>query len=334
MVVLLLSHWVFKLKNSPVFADAGDSSLWTIKRITKNSAWDVFPKISKGNIVWRGYYKGKEDAEILLWNGKKIVNISHNQKGNEYEPCIDGKNIVWRTYNCNKENCKGNIYLYNGRKTKRIASYDIGPYNASSGYPPSWHSLAPTTHDGYVTWAAWDGNDYEIFLWKNKKTTQITDNDTDDFEPIVHNGQIAWTGYVDESASTFFWDGTKIKNISDNTVNNWDPYLYNGKIVWAAWNNSSYEIFYWDGIQIIQITNSKGNDYEPVLFGNEIIWHWWDGNDWEIMYYDGDEVKQITDNEVDDLEPHYDGSTVVWHSYVEEGGKVERIFTRQLKTSK
>lgn len=334
--LFLISSTAFSLANAIQFFETGDYT-WEVYQLTKNNTWDVFPIIKEGKIVWKGKYKNRNDSEILLWNGKEVTNISRNKLSNEYEPSFDGNNICWRIYSCNDNGiCKGKIYFYNGKKKRPIASYNLGPYTPHSGYPPSWHSLAPTTHNGYVSWAAYDGNDYEIYIWKNNKIKQVTNNDTDDFEPQVCNGQIAWTGYVGEKMQIFFWDGIEIKRISNNDdVNNTDPNLYDSKIVWAAYSKGidgkkgSHDIFYWDGTSNYQVTHSEGNDYEPAVYENEIAWHWWDGNDYEILYYDGNEITQITDNEVDDLEVSIYQGMLVWHRY-KEGGTTEIIYAKRI----
>ncbi len=327
VVVLFFSTSSFEL-NAAELVDAVDTggSIWEVYQLTKNNTWDQFPVTRNGKIVWKGVYKNSGDTEILLWNGKKTKNISHNDKSNEYEPSFDGNNICWRTYRCDDDTCEGNIYFYNGKKTKKIASYNLGSYTPSSGYPPSWHSLAPTTHDGYVTWAAYDGNDYEIFLWKDGETTQITDNDTDDYEPQVHNGQISFTGEVDGVMDVYFWNGTSTENISNGSSVyqlNQDSYLWNSKIVWSRWDydTNNYQIFYYDGTNMTQITNYETGKYsfEPVLLENEIAWHSWDGNDWEIFFYDGNQITQITDNEIDDLEVSYYEKMLTWHRSTKDG---------------
>ncbi len=327
VVVLFFSTASFELNAAELVGtvDTGES-IWEVYQLTKNNTWDQFPVTRNGKIVWKGVYKNSGDTEILLWNGKKTKNISHNDKSNEYEPSFDGNNICWRTYRCDDNTCEGNIYFYDGKKTKKIASYDLGSYTPSSGYPPSWHSLAPTTHDGYVTWAAYDGNDYEIFLWKDGETIQITDNDTDDYEPQVHNGQISFTGEVDGVMDVYFWNGTSTENISNGSSVyqlNQDSYLWNSKIVWSRWDydTNNYQIFYYDGANMTQITNYETGKYsfEPVLLENEIAWHSWDGNDWEIFFYDGNQITQITDNEIDDLEVSYYENMLTWHRSTKDG---------------
>lgn len=319
--------------------DTGEST-WEVYRLTKNNTWDQFPVTRNGKIVWKGAYKNRGDTEILLWNGKKTKNISHNDKSNEYEPSFDGNNICWRTYRCDDDTCEGNVYFYNGKKTKKIASFDLGTFTPSSGYPPSWHSLAPTTHDGYVTWAAYDGNDYEIFLWKDNETIQITDNDTNDYEPQVYNGQISFTGNDGEATNIYFWDGTSTVNISDgySEISNDDSYLWDSKVVWSGWvngtddNKGSFQIFYYDGTQTVQISDYENSrhSFEPVLFENVIAWHWWDGNDWEILFYDGNQITQITDNEIDDLEVSYRDNMLTWHRFTEDNGPTEIMYAKRI----
>ncbi|MBM2832845.1 MAG: alkaline phosphatase [Candidatus Brocadiaceae bacterium] len=339
----LFSISSFSLKADQLLytVNTGDST-WEVHQLTENNIWDTFPITRNGKIVWKGVHKNSGDTEILWWNGKnRIKNISHNTTSNEFEPSFDGANICWRTYLCDNDTCEGSIYFYNGNKNKKIVSYDLGPFNPNSGYPPSWHSLAPTTHNGYVTWAAYDGNDYEIFLWKDNKTIQVTNNDTDDYEPQVYDGLIAFTGNAGGVVHIYFWNGTGIVNISENNLayqKNDDPYLWNGKMVWSGWvngtggNQGSFQIFYYNGIQTVQISAYEGgrNSFEPVLFENMMAWHWWDGHDWEILLYDGNQITQITDNEVDDLEVSLDENMMTWHRFTESHGPTEIMYAKRI----
>ncbi len=314
--------------------DTGES-IWEVYQFTDNNTWDQFPITRNGGIVWKGSYNGSGDLEILFWDGKDtIYNISSNDASNEYEPSFDGRNICWRTYSCVGSECTGMIYTCTGQL---IASYNLGPYNSQSGYPPSWHSLAPTIHNGYITWAAYDGNDYEIFLWKDGETIQITDNDTNDYEPQLYNGQISFTGEVNGVMNIYFWDGTSIENISNSSTTyqkNQDSHLWDGKIVWSGWvngtggNKGSFQIFYYDGAQTIQISDYENSrhSFEPVLFENEIAWHWWDGHDWEILFYDGNQITQMTNNEVDDLEASLHENMLTWHRFKEGRGPTEIMY--------
>jgi len=337
VVVLFLGTSSFVLNAAELLdtVDTGEDT-WEVYQLTNNNTWDQFPITRNGGIVWKGSYNGSGDLEILFWDGKDTTyNISDNGISSEYEPSFDGRNIYWRTFSSNGDGTyTGNIYACDGQL---IASYNLGTYNPGSGYPPSWHSLAPTTHNGYVTWAAYDGNDYEIFLWKDGETTQITDNDTHDYEPQVYNGQISFTGEVNGIMDVYFWNGASIENISNSSATyqkNQDSHLWDGKIVWSGWvsgsggNKGAYEIFYYDGANKTQISSYGGgrHSFEPVLFENEIAWHWWDGNDWEILFYDGNQITQMTNNEVGDLEVSLHENMLSWHRFKEGNGPTEIMY--------
>jgi hypothetical protein len=72
----------------------------------------------------------------------------------------------------------------------------------------AYYDGAAQIDQGRVVWMGYDGRDYEIFLYADENTTQLTSNDTMDSGPQVHNGQVAWTGYPRNSAEIFLYDMT------------------------------------------------------------------------------------------------------------------------------
>ncbi len=297
-------------------------SKWIISRLTVNDTWDVFPVVGRGKIAWKGHFNGVGDSEVLLWDGLRILNLSNNNLSNECEPYTDGKNVAWRSYKKVGDAYQGVIWFYDGTSAYNIATYDLGPYEPYSGYPPSWHSLAATTYNGDIVWAAWDGSDYEIYLWRSGNIVQITNDNVNDIEPVVHDGKITWTKTDGINPSQiYFWDGNTSIRIPNNNRENWDSFTFGGKVVWAGFpRTGDAEIFYWDGAQTLQITDNSGNDFEPVICGDNVFWNGFDGYDWEIYYWTRkDGVRPLTDNDVDDLEASCSENFVTWHQYTSAG---------------
>jgi prepilin-type processing-associated H-X9-DG protein len=59
-----------------------------------------------------------------------------------------------------------------------------------------------------------DSNDNyaNVCFWDGTAVQQLTDNDTDAFNPQIDNGQVVWMGYYDYDAvslreGVYFWDG-------------------------------------------------------------------------------------------------------------------------------
>ena len=49
--------------------------------------------------------------------------------------------------------------------------------------------------ESLVTWSAWDGQDYEIFVYTGSSIDQLTDNACDDISPDVSGRTVVWSGW-------------------------------------------------------------------------------------------------------------------------------------------
>jgi hypothetical protein len=80
------------------------------------------------------------------------------------------------------------------------------------------------TERGDLVWMGYDGHDYEIFLYSNGTTTQITHNDYDDWNPQINSkGQIVWQGSDGHDDEIFLYSKGTITQITDNDH---DDYFY------------------------------------------------------------------------------------------------------------
>ncbi|MBU1023892.1 hypothetical protein KKB99_06385, partial [bacterium] len=287
---------------------------WFIFKVTDNQKNDIMPVIHGDQIVFRGYYNGTGDAETLLYDLRtgNTINVSDNGHWLDYEPFVNNGQVVWRSLTETNSDT-GRIHFWDGETTTIIAEYDKGPFDGYSGFPPSWHSLMATLSNGQIVWAQWDGNDYEIMLWNGDTITQLTDNESDDYEPFIENGQVTWTGGIEPNTEIFFWDGDTIINVSNCIQGDDDPMLSNGRVVWSQTVPNGSEIMMWDGDQIHQITSNNVNDYEAWASNGWITWHSWvvDDSHWAVFYWDGQEEKRLTDNTLDEGGPSlYDNKLV------------------------
>ncbi|PQP33281.1 hypothetical protein C6A36_00015 [Desulfobacteraceae bacterium SEEP-SAG10] len=253
--------------------------IWTYRQITDNDIKDSSVSIDNGQIAWRGYGENGKLAIFFmdLNEGVKENLTADKVYGYFGTPQISNGQVTWRRYD--GDNNKDSILLWDGQDIHIVSEYDCGdfPYQ---GYPPSYGSLEPSLHNGQIAYAAWDGNDYEIFYWNGTEIIQITDNLTNDYEAQLWNGTISYTGYKDESAPSdiFYWDGTEIQNISDKAGTCEDSHLRESKIVHSAYGLSGEygtDIYIWDGSQDRCLIPVIGYDYEPEIFESLICWTGW-----------------------------------------------------------
>ncbi|MBU0481007.1 MAG: hypothetical protein KKG47_07885, partial [Proteobacteria bacterium] len=115
--------------------------------------------------------------------------------------------------------------------------------------PGSAGGFNPQINDaGQVVWQAWDGNDYEIFLYDGAATSQLTANSVDDTTPMISpEGAVTWLG---------------------RGGNRW----------------SNNDVFIHDGVGVFRLTfNTLPEQTLQVFSGATLLWDGYDGNDWEIF---------------------------------------------------
>ncbi|NJO44636.1 MAG: S8 family serine peptidase [Oscillatoriales cyanobacterium RM2_1_1] len=176
----------------------------------------------------------------------------------------------------------------------------------------------PQVDGNTVVWSAYDGNDYEIYLYDGETVNQITSNNFDDYDPQVSQGNVTWYGYPGFSDSEIFhYNGTEVTQVTNNNDYESNPQIDGNTIVWSGYDGvSDYEIYSYDGSSITQITDNAFDDYDPQVSQGNITWYGYpDFNDSEIFYYDGNQVTQVTDNNFSEFNPQIDGDTIVWSAY-------------------
>ncbi len=128
---------------------------------------NVYNPIMSGSNIAFGSYDGN-DTEIFFYNGSGLTQLTDN----DYEEghlSIDGNHLVWQS-------AEGNIYYFNGSNITSIT--DAG--------------ITPDVSGDRIVYVSHDGEDYEIFLYENGSTIQLTDNNYDDYKPTIDGDDIAW----------------------------------------------------------------------------------------------------------------------------------------------
>jgi serralysin len=116
-----------------------------------------------------------------------------------------------------------------------------------------------------LVWSAADSEgDGEIFLYKGKKTIQLTDNNVDDFSPQISGKNILWSSgsfyvfrkyYVGE---IFLDNAQDVIRLNDNSNLNTSPVISDNNVAWSG-NDSDgdRQVFYYNGKKTIQISKKE-----------------------------------------------------------------------------
>ena len=192
-----------------------------------------------------------------------------------------------------------------------------------------FYVLNPDIHGNELVFQAWDGDDYEIFLFRfdTREIKQITNNQFDDIAPVVSAGEIAWVAHPAITPEIFHMtaDGT-IRKISEGTQDNAAPCIWNGRVVWQGYDETDLEIYYFNGRRTIKLTSNTWDDMTPRIGDGVIVWmSYVDNWDSEIMVLDlSDNIAvQLTDNETEDSFPQTAGEKIVWQALGFEGAFIQ-----------
>jgi hypothetical protein len=143
---------------------------------------------------------------------------------------------------------------------------------------------------------------------------QLTDNDTNDWNPSVYDNTIAWFGDAAGDSEIYYWDGNTITQLTDDGTDKGPPSLYDGTIAWQAEMDyvTDWEIHYWNGLEITQITDNKTDDAYASLYDGTVAWLGTDGQDHEVYYWDGSTTTNVSDNDIYDYHPSLFDGTIAW----------------------
>ena len=210
-------------------------------RITNNTSSgkprdDVWPRINDaGRVVWQGYDGTNWEIWSANSDGTGLVNLSNNAYENESPRINAHGRVVWHAWidDNNTEilsaRCTGGTRLADhDERAARLVSRDqrrrpdrvdgvdrrrrLGgdgrrldrrkPAQITSNDIPDQY---PQIDDaGRIAWQGLDGNDWEIYIYKDGGVFQVSNNDLDDRGPYLRGGALLWT--VDNV------DGNGLKN--------------------------------------------------------------------------------------------------------------------------
>jgi hypothetical protein len=214
------------------------------------------------------------------------------------------------------------IYLYSEGIIKEIA---IGSTHEMTG------CLGPRINDNAeIVYRNYDGNDNEIYLYRNGTIKKISENNYDDGYPDINNsGLIVWGGRYSPNYKIYLYNGSNIQEIATVSPSVTETnYVHgpkinnNGQIVWPSFDGNDYEIYLHSGGINTQITDNSTSDSNSFINNNgDIVWSGFDGNDYEIYLYYNGVTYQITNNDYDDLYPKInDKLDITWKGV--DGNKI------------
>jgi hypothetical protein len=275
----------------------------TTVQLTENGFDDHSLFMAKKYLVWVQDLDGTGNLnEIMLWNGKEVVQVS-NGGGllAMSNPHTDGKYVVWEQ----DDGVDLEIMLWDGKVVTQLTT------NA-------YDDNRPRVDKGRVVWYADEGGgDDEIFLWEKGVTTQLTTNTGDDQDPVIEGKLIAWIGddLVNGDTDVFLFDGEVITNISTATGNVVGNLSLSKKcLAWAEDDTNDDEIFLWQKGVVTQVTNNDFDDNSVVNVGNKVVWLYNDpnGNNNQIAYHNSKGVITQITNSGNNRRIAFNGKSIVW----------------------
>ena len=191
-----------------------------------------------------------------------------------------------------------------------------------------YYALNPNVHGNELVFQGWDGNDYEIYLYRfdADQLEQITNNQFDDVSPVVWDGRVAWIAHPTITAEIFYLADGTIRKISEGTQDNGAPSIWQDKVVWQGYDDTDLEIYYFNGRRAIKLTSNTWDDMSPQIRDGLITWmSYVDNWDSEIMAFDlSDNIAvQLTNNEFEDSFPQTAGEKIVWQAIGGDGTSIQ-----------
>lgn len=192
-----------------------------------------------------------------------------------------------------------------------------------------YYVLNPNVHGNELVYQAWDGMDYEIYLYdfSTGANNPVTSNPFDDLNPVVWNGSVAWVANPTVNPEIFLYEEGRIIKISTDSTENAAPSIWNGRVVWQGLDtDGDLEIYYFDGRRTIKLTSNAWDDIAPKICDGVIVWSSYVDNwDAEVMALDlSDNITfRLTDNDYEDIAAQTANEKVVWQTILPEASVVQ-----------
>ena len=193
-----------------------------IKKLT-NGGLNGAPSVSGNNVVWSGRPVGESSAQIFLYDGSAVTQLTHGDYWDS-DPRVSGSNVAWIGGPSSSET---NVFLYNGMDILQLTQGNT-------------HAGGLKIDGGSVVWQASDGHDEEIFLYRDGKITQLTNNNYDDYSPDVSGSYVTWEGHLGDKSEVFVYDGVSTMRLTEN--GSWAR-IDGTTVVWSGITTTGSRIF-------------------------------------------------------------------------------------------
>ena len=173
--------------------------------------------------------------------------------------------------------------------------------------------------------------DLEIFLVRDGKQAQITENKVDDASPYFDevSDTIVWQRLIDERFQIIDYDlktGNEMQ-ITDGSVNNMEPTKQGKYTVWQRWVDDSWDIVLFDGTTEKEITHDQNHNISPHIQGSLVIWNRTAvGGEKTIEMYNIDSQAYVSVNDPDGLAVDNPRMVLVYDSLHPNGDIVTKGF--------
>jgi hypothetical protein len=255
------SLWLYNGSNTIYLADGDDQNLWSAQ-------------LEGNRVVWKG-----SNNQIYLYQGGDISVISSNGVQND-SPKISGNQIIWRT-DKNNDSYPETLVLYDCVQATIVTGLVEYVWDAAIDH-------------GQIVWQAWDGEDGEIYLWRDGVLTQLSNNAISDWNAKICEGQVIWMSDQNgdnQADALWLFDGNNTVHLADGD-NLWNARLDGGRVVWRG---DDGEIYLYQGGSTENISNNGGSNGDPSISDGLVIWQSY--MDYRLMIFDCDQGAIIGDTE-------------------------------------
>ena len=193
------------------------------------------------------------------------------------------------------------------------------------------HFYLNMNSSGHLVWTAVENEfQYQIYLYRDGTTTQLTEDNLNLFANINDNGDIAWREVEENGENLSIYLRDKNGQVNKITEENLDAFSWDkedmssshgvlsstGSVVWLERVGEVTQVFMYSDGRVTQITNDDKDSRFPYINNlDQIVWEGRDDNDTEIFLYSGGTITQLTDNEIYDTKPRINNhGQVVWEA--------------------